>query len=422
MKLSRYRQKRQLVAGHFLLGVDPGKQQHTAWLLDPEGLPVGAPFSFSVDRQGFAQSLWQHLAQRLADYGPERLLVAVETSCNLWKTLAAYLNGQGYRVLLVSPLTTPHARPLRDHDFSRTDPKDAFLIAEQAQQGHFDLYQVFAADSEALHQLSLLYHKLAKDKQRVRQRLRSFMEQYFPEYLHAFDIESQTSLYLLERYFLPHHFLAMDIQAETPIVGPLSRQQHGLETLTLLQEWAHESIGVPARAQEAILRLVLDGWIDQLRLLQAQIKQVKKVLIQRAQQQPAFPLLTSIPNIAPWLAALFLAECRGLDAQTHYKQIEKFAGLHRKVSDSGQYVGHRRISYIGNRRLRKIIYQMTQQAIRPVPQVRCHFLRRQLKRSAYRQKMLITPTSTASPATSCATSWTRRRCTGRTFRERPSGC
>ena len=56
-----------------------------------------------------------------------------------------------------------------------------------------------------LHHLSLAYFKLAKDKQRLQQRLRSFMELYFPEYLHAFDIESQTSLHLLEHYFLPHH-------------------------------------------------------------------------------------------------------------------------------------------------------------------------------------------------------------------------
>ena len=173
--------------------------------------------------------------------------MAIETSCNLWNTLAAYLHEKGYTILLVSPLTTHHARPLRNHDFSRTDPKDAFLIADQAQQGHFDLYRVFDPEINALHHLSLAYSKLAKDKQRIRQRLRSFMELYFPEYLHAFDIESQTSLHLLEHYFLPHHFQTMDLAAEARIIGPMSRQQHGIQTLVLLQEWASESIGVPGR-------------------------------------------------------------------------------------------------------------------------------------------------------------------------------
>jgi len=388
MKLSGYRQKRQLVARRAILGIDPGKHRHAAWLLAADGLPVGEAFYFAVDRTGFDTTLWQHVGARLADYGPKRLVVAVETACNLWKTIAAYLHGQGYTVLLVSPLTTHHARPLRDHDFSRTDPKDAFLIAEQAQQGHFDRYQVYDDQIEALHQLSLAYYKLAKDKQRVRQRLRSFVEQYFPEYLQAFDIETQTSLYLLARYFLPHHFETIDVEAQTRVIGPMSRQQHGAETLILLQEWASESIGVPAQDQEEILRLVLDGWLAELKGLQMQIKQVRKALIRRAQQQPVFRILISIPNIAPWLAALFLAECRGLDAHTHHKQIERFAGLNLRVSDSGAYAGQRRISYIGNRRLRKIIYQMTEQTAKVVPQVRCRFLRGQLKRIAYRKSII----------------------------------
>jgi len=71
-------------------------------------------------------------------------------------------------VLLVSPLTTHHARPLHNHDFSHTDPRDAFLIAEQAYRGHFDAYRVFDDQLETMHRLSLAYYKLAKDKQRIR--------------------------------------------------------------------------------------------------------------------------------------------------------------------------------------------------------------------------------------------------------------
>ena len=383
-----YRQKRELVAGRVVLGIDPGKKRHTAWMLDTDGLPRGRAFSFSVDHHGFEEVLWQEVATRLAEYGPEQLVIAVETACNLWKTIASYAHQQGYTVILVSPLTTHHARPLCDHDFSRTDPKDAFLVADQARQGRFDLFQVFDAEIEAMRQLSLAYHKLAKDKQRQRQRLRAFMEQYFPEYLNAFDIESQTSLYLLERYFLPQHFQTLDVEAEARVIAPMSRQQHGVETLLWLQEWANESIGVAAASQEESLRLVLDGWLVQLRVLQAQIKKLRKALIERAARHRAFAILTSIPNISEWLAALFIAECRGLDATTHYKQIEKFAGLKLKVVNSGEFVGQRRISYIGNKRLRKVIYQMTQQTAKAVPQVRCRFLRRQLNQACYRKNIV----------------------------------
>ena len=41
MHPSHYRQKRELVAGHVVLGIDPGKKRHTAWMLDADGLPMG---------------------------------------------------------------------------------------------------------------------------------------------------------------------------------------------------------------------------------------------------------------------------------------------------------------------------------------------------------------------------------------------
>lgn len=383
-----YVQKRALVAGLAVLGIDPGKEKHVGQLLNPEGLPLGKAFTVPVSHAGYTETLWKELATRLPAHDPAHLVIAIETACNLWNTLAAYLHDQGYTVLLVSPLTTHHARPLHNHDFSRTDPRDAFLIAEQAYRGHFDAYRVFDDQLETMHQLSLAYYKLAKDKQRVRQRLRSLMEMYFPEYLQAFDLESKTSLYLLERAFLPHHFLEMDLQTEARQIGARSRQKHGLKTLQRLQAWAATSIGVPARPREEALRLVLDGWLAELRTLHAQIAQLQKVLIQQAQSLPVFQILVSIPNLAPWLVALFIAECRGLDANTHYKQIEKFAGTNLRLADSGNYNGPRRISRLGNRRLRKVLFQMTVQTAKVVPQVRRRFLQRQLQKGAYRKSII----------------------------------
>ena len=111
MHLLHYRQKRELVGSRVVLGIDPGKKRHTAWMLDGDGLPLGRAFSFSVDRHGFEEVLWREVATHLPEYGPEQLVVAVETACNLWKTIALYAHEKGYTVILVSPLTTHHARP-----------------------------------------------------------------------------------------------------------------------------------------------------------------------------------------------------------------------------------------------------------------------------------------------------------------------
>jgi len=276
MRTAAYQQKRQAIFGKSILGIDPGKQKHASAILDASGVQQGASFTFEVSREGFDGTLWKQVNKRLDAFGPQQMAVAIETSCNLWKTAAHYFYAKGYQVLLVKPLITHHSRPLMKQDFSRSDPKDAFLIADNAQKGYYDLFQVFSPDTEAMHHLSITYDKLGKDYVKAKQRLRALMETYFPEYLNAFDIDTQTSLYLLQKCFLPHHFLTLDIEQETPVLERISRRHHGRETLLDLQAWAKGSIGVPARHQEQALRITLDAWIAQLQTVQAQMNQVEK--------------------------------------------------------------------------------------------------------------------------------------------------
>jgi len=55
---------------------------------------------------------------------------------------------------------------------------------------------------------------------------------------------------------------------------------------------------------------------------------------------------------------------------THRKQIERLAGLNLYVHDSGQYKGRRRVSHIGNARLRWVLYRMASETSKYVPEIR----------------------------------------------------
>lgn len=141
-ELEKLQHQGRYVGGRYIVGIDPAKAKHEAQILDPEGLPVGSSFSFTTTHGGFHERLWRELQRRrpapVAELPRRRLIdqlvFAVEASCNLWPTLVHYLEQQGGRVVIVSPLSTCHARPAKSGNFSRTDSKDAFLIA-----GAFDL-------------------------------------------------------------------------------------------------------------------------------------------------------------------------------------------------------------------------------------------------------------------------------------------
>ena len=177
--------------------------------------PTPSPASIT----GFHHQLWKRLTARLPEelaYLPrqelaEHLVFAVEASCNLWANLVAYLRCQGYRVVLVSPLSTCHARPSKSGDFSRTDAKDAYLIADLAREARFHFHERYADQAEAMHRLSITYDKLRKSLQQHFARLRAAIELVFPELLHVLKLRSLTARHLLGAYLFPEDFLTLDL-------------------------------------------------------------------------------------------------------------------------------------------------------------------------------------------------------------------
>jgi transposase len=388
MKAKIIHQKRQAIAGKNVLGIDPGKRKHTAWVFNGKGEPLGKEFHFRASHRGYNEVVPSQLGRRVPNFSPENLVIAVETSCNLWITVAHHFYSRGYQVLQVSPLTTKQSRAVVDHDYSQSDPKDAFLVTDNAQKGHYDVFQVLDDDMEAAHHLSITYQKLWKDRARAVGRLRSFVERVFPEYLESLRIDTKTSLELLKRHFLPEHFASLDIKAEEKAIRAVSRGQCKPNKLTRLREAAETSIGVPTPGQEDVYRISLDAWLAELHLIDEHLDRVERALVERARKDPTFWILVSIPGVSENLAGRFIAETRGPRRFEHYKQIEKLAGLNLRLRESGDRKGARRISGIGNVRLRCIIYQMLHGSTKAVPQVRGRFLRRQLENPCYRKNLV----------------------------------
>lgn len=180
--------------------------------------------------------------------------------------------------------------------------------------------------------------------------------------------DTASAISLLKKYLFPDEFAALDIDHETPALEQLSRRQHGRASLLRLQTLAQKSIGIVKRDEERLAdRLTLNAWIAQIETLEAQIKPVHTELVRLAEQLPDYAIITSLNGVGDTLGSLFLAEVRDLARYNHFKQVEKLEGANLRLSQSGQYVGSRHISHIGNRRLLWILYKMTEETARRVP-------------------------------------------------------
>ena len=380
--------KRQSIVNKHVIGIDPGKAKHQAAILDPHGIMLAKPFTFNNSRRGYDNFL-KKVKMQTVDVNAEKIVFAIETSCNLWITLTHFLRKRGHEVLLVSPLTTRHSRPMINHDFSRTDPKDALLIASNAQRGCFDFHKEYRDEIKAMHTLSISYDKLRKNLVQQRTRIHALMSRCFPEFLKIFNLDTKTANYLLGKYFLARHFIDMDVEYEARQINRLSRNQCGKGRIEKLQQLAKESIGIKMdKYEEMSERLALDSWLALLEVIEEQMDEIMERLTGLARQTPYFKILTSLKGVSPKMAALFIAETRDLAAFNHHKQIEKYAGYSLRQSQSGDYVGPRHMNHIGNRRLSWILYKMSEETAKYVPEVRVKFLKRQLSRRKYRKNIV----------------------------------
>jgi len=238
-------------------------------------LKWGTPSPSRSVPQDTTRFFLNHLARIIPRHSPEELAFAIETSCNLWDTLAFYLHGQGFTVLLVSPLSTHHARPIMNLEFSHTNPKDAFLVATVAQRGAFHSYESFSAHTNAMHQLAITHDKLRHDLAHTRARIRSLLERVFPEFPNVLAPNTETALYLLKNYLFPDEFMNLNVAAESIRVEQISRRQLGRSTLETLQQEARRTIGVVRESHERIAdRLTLDAYLTLVETLQVQLDRV----------------------------------------------------------------------------------------------------------------------------------------------------
>jgi len=381
MNHQRLQLQREHLAGKTVIGIDPAKDKHQAAVVDAHGNQRGASFSFPVTAAGYGEILWRNIAKVLPSCNTHEVVFAIETACNLWETLACYLRARGYAVVLVSPLSTHHSRPIMSMEFSRTDPKDAYLIATIAQRGAYHSYEQFPPESNAMHQLAITYDKLRKNRAQNRARIRALLDRVFPEFPRILEPDTDTAVYLLKKYLFPDEFLAMDIRTEAKAIAHISRQQCGRDTLEALQNAACTTIGVLRQSDERLAdRLTLDAFLALIETIELHRVRVLDALIARAKELPQFERINSLSGCGKTLTALFLGEVHDLSRFTHYRHLEKLAGLNLRLYDSGRYSGTRHISSIGNSRLRWIVFKMAEETAKRVPEVRCKYLRRQLKR------------------------------------------
>lgn len=336
-------------------GVDMAKRIPWGQFIDLKGLNIGKPFPFENNLHGFRR-LVQSCREAMKQVGATRVVVAVESTGHYWKPLARFLRKQGITVVLVNAFHVKRTKETEDNTPTKTDRKDARLIARMAKDGKYLTCLLPDGAYADLRWLSQARRDKVRKRNAVVNQLHALLDQVFPEFPGQFSqLLGLTPIRLLELCPFPCDVLEHSVEqlfVKLKASGVRARKK----ALVRVRQAAAESIGITEGLSAA--RLLLQSLLDELHFWQAQIDQVEQAMVKALEETGVGSFLVSIPGIGPISAAIFLGEVGDLSQYEDWHQIRRLAGLNLVENSSGERQGQKRVSKRGRPYLRAILYQM----------------------------------------------------------------
>lgn len=338
-----------------IVGVDIAKHRHWAWSMDNQTeLPVGKPFTFDNTRAGFGR-LVTEIGKAKEQIGASRVVIGMEPSGHYWKPLATFLREAGFTVVIVNPYHVKQAKEFDDNSPSKSDRKDAWVIARRVNDADFFVWHDPVGVYAELRRLLYAREQVVHKKTMVTNQLHAILDEYFPEFEDVFsNVLGKAALHALKNFPFPTDVLRLREQRLADALRTASAGKVGLQRAQALQRAARGSIGV---------RHGLDATRMRLKQIAADVERWKRQLVDietamasALKQTVAGAHMMTVPGLGVVAVASILGETGDLEAYASWRQLRRLAGFNLAEDSSGQHQGATHISKRGRPRLRRILY------------------------------------------------------------------
>jgi transposase len=338
-----------------IVGVDMAKKVPWAQLINLKGLSIGKAFPFENNRYGFRR-LVQTFQEVKQQTGATRIVVGIESTGHYWKPLARFVVAEGITVVLVNPYHVKRTKETEDNTPTKSDRKDARLIAKMTLDGKFLTCMLPVGPYADLRWLSQARLDKVSHLNAAINKLHAVLDQFFPEFPGLFsNLTGKTPILLLAICPLPTDVLKY---TEAELFDVL--KQRGLrakkQTLYRLRQAADESIGITEGQLSG--RLVLESLLAEIHFWQGEKEKLEQAMAMALTATGVGSFLVSIPGVGPITAAIFLSEIGDLSQYQDWRQLRRMAGLNLVENSSGERYGQKRISKRGRPYLRATLYHI----------------------------------------------------------------
>jgi transposase len=342
-----------ITANHLVVGVDIAQETHVARAVNFRGIALGNPLEFSNDEVGF-RSLDHWIRDLLASYKLSQIIVGMEPTGHYWLALAHWLKDTDIEAVLVNPHLVKKNKENRDNTRSKSDKKDALVIADMVKNGYYSPVRFHSAEYEELRVLMANREPVVKRLVSAVNQIHRWVDIVFPELRQVFKILTcKGALETLRLFPLPADL--SKLQPNDVIAGwKKSMKRHsGVRRAKLLIDLAKKTVG-STQATHAY-KLHLEHLLEEYDLANTQLRRIEaeaKTVLERIPYANKILAITGI-------SAIVLGESGDLSGYIHGNTLLRHAGLNLTEASSGKWKGQMTLSKRGRPRLRHFLYLIT---------------------------------------------------------------
>ncbi|WP_438836527.1 IS110 family transposase [Streptococcus pluranimalium] len=304
------------------IGIDIAKNKHDLTCIDETGETIIMNYRFANSYQGFHQ-----LKLKLKQLSPitQDVQIALESTGHYSYNIIAFLRELGYTVFAYNPLIIKDFAKSQSLRKTKTDRKDALLIARKLRSDITPEYYQTDKLMDELKELTRYQNRLIQSRSKSKNLYIRLLDIIFPE-LHGIvsHLHNQFIYDLLTNYPSPQKLARAHFSSLLKIKRLTADKAHQI------QEAAKQTIGNASPA----LSLELVQLIETIKHYDKQINQLQEEM-NRLMTELESPI-TSIPGIGSRLGAIILAEIKTIHNFKNPNQLQAFAGLDPAIYQSGQ--------------------------------------------------------------------------------------
>ena len=339
-----------------IVGIDIAKEIHWARITDYRGVDLVKPFKIHNSMDGF-ENLLSKVDKIQEKHKCDQVMIGMEPSGHYWRALGWHLKLHDSKPVLVgvNPYHVKQTKELTDNSQTKSDPKDALVIAHLIKNGnYFDTYLPENEYAE-LRQLNSERQRIMKQITRSNNQLIALIDEYFPEYSTVWsNVTCQTSLALLKTYTFPSDIISAPREKLLIDIKAASRGTEGVKLMGEMINAARRSVGVTAG--QRVVRMRMINLIEDMAHFEKTKEAVEIELEAVMKTLELGVIMQSMMGIGPIISAAFLGEVGDISRFDNWKQVRSLAGLNLVENSSGQHKGDTKVSKRGRPYLRHMLY------------------------------------------------------------------